>query len=110
MRLRASISILIKRFEKFTYGFGSVFNIPTATAPQFGGPAFGLGPGILALMMSKHWVVGVTAATMMSYNNTHQDLNSFFGQYFIVWNIKIGWFVNSTPTITANLNADEGEK
>ncbi|MCK5137451.1 MAG: hypothetical protein KAR19_16825 [Bacteroidales bacterium] len=95
---------------KFMYGFGPVFNIPTSSAPEFGGPAFGLGPGIVALMMSKHWVFGVTASEMWSYNNAQQDLNSFFGQYFIVWNIKKGWFVNSAPTITANFNAEAGEQ
>jgi hypothetical protein len=96
----------------FTYGFGLSMNIPTASAPELGGDAFGLGPTIVFLFMPGHWVVGATAAQVWGYKSPDGSdaLNSFFGQYFITYNIKNGWYVNTTPTISANFNADEGEQ
>ena len=31
-------------------------------------------------------------------------------QYFITLNFKEGWYINTTPTLTANWNAEEGEQ
>ncbi len=96
----------------FTYGFGLSMIIPSASAPELGGSAFGLGPTIVALYMPGNWVVGVTAGQTWSYKSPDGSagLNSFFGQYFITYNIKKGWFINTTPTITANFNASEGQQ
>jgi len=97
----------------FTYGFGVTMNIPTANAPEFGGDAFGLGPTAVFLFMpGHHWVAGATAGLTWAYKSPEGSdaLNTFFGQYFITYNIKKGWFVNTTPTITANFNAPEGEQ
>ena len=97
----------------FTYGFGVTLNIPTANAPEFGGDAFGLGPTAVFLFMpGNHWVAGATAALTWAYKSPDGSdaLNSFFAQYFITYNIKKGWFVNTTPTITANFNAPKGEQ
>ena len=96
----------------FTYGFGLSLIIPTANAPEFGGDAFGLGPTAVFLFMPGHWVAGATAGLTWAYKSPggSDNLNSFFAQYFITYNIKKGWFVNTTPTITANFNAPEGEQ
>ena len=96
----------------FTYGFGLTMNIPTATAPQLGGDAFGMGPTIVFLFMPGKWVLGATAGWTMSYKSPDgtDALNSLFAQYFITVNLKKGWFLNTTPTITANFNAPEGEE
>ncbi len=96
----------------FTYGFGITMNIPSASAPELGGDAFGLGPTIVFLFMPGKWVLGATAGLTLAYKTPDgkDALNSFFGQYFITVNLKKGWFINTTPTITANFNALEGEQ
>ena len=96
----------------FTYGFGITMNIPSASAPELGGDAFGLGPTIVFLFMPGHMVLGATAGLTLAYKSpTGSDaLNSFFAQYFITYNMNKGWFINSMPTITANFNAPEGEQ
>ncbi len=96
----------------FTYGFGLTMNIPTATDPALGGDAFGIGPTIVFLFMPGKWVLGATAGWTMAYKSPDgtDALNSLFAQYFITVNLKKGWFINTSPTITANFNAPEGEE
>ena len=96
----------------FTYGFGPTLSFPTASRPELGGDALGIGPTIVFLFMPGHWVAGATAAMWWAYKEPHgaEAMKSFFAQYFITYNIKNGWFVNTTPTITANFNAPEGEQ
>ncbi len=96
----------------FTYGFGPSLNIPTASAPELGGDAFGIGPTIVFLFMPGDFVVGATGAAWWSYKAPHgaNGLNAMFAQMFATWNIKNGWFINSTPTFTANFNAPDGEQ
>lgn len=96
----------------FTYGFGITMNIPTASAPELGGDAFGLGPTIVFLFMPGKWVLGATAGYTFAYKSPDgkDALNTFFGQYFITVNLNKGWFINTSPTITANFNAVEGEE
>jgi hypothetical protein len=92
----------------FTWGFGPSFNIPTASTTEFGSGAFGVGPTLVALVLSKHLVAGFTFNQVWSYNPAY-DYSAFFAQYFITWNIKNGWYINTTPAITANWKADEGQ-
>ena len=90
----------------FTWGMGPVLSIPTATSPELGGDSFGMGPTATGLFMTKHFVGGLMAGYVASYKT--DDIRSFFAQYFFVWNIKNGWFLNSAPTFTGNLNAPDG--
>ena len=96
----------------FTYGFGITMNIPTASAPELGVDAFGIGPTIVFLFMPGHWVMGVTAGLTLAYKSPEGSdaLNTFFGQYFITVNLNKGWFINTMPMITADFNALEGEQ
>lgn len=96
----------------FTYGFGITMNIPTASAPELGGDAFGIGPTIIFLFMPGKMVLGATSGLIKAYKSPDgkDALNSFFTQYFITYNMKKGWFINTSPTITANFNAIEGEE
>jgi hypothetical protein len=90
------------------WGIGPSLNIPTISSTKLGGREFGIGASFVALGMPGKWVLGLLASNVWSYLNS--NLNSFFGQYFIVLNFKGGWFVNSAPTITANWNAESGEQ
>ena len=38
------------------------------------------------------------------------DLNFFLMQYFINYNFPSGWYLTSAPIITANWEADNGER
>ena len=97
------------QIKKLIWGIGPALNIPTSSDPELGGDAFGIGPSIIMMyMIGNHWAFGVNANQTWSYKT--QDLNSFFGQYMIIYNIKKGWFVNTMPTIKANFKAANGEQ
>lgn len=101
-----SAFIVFPEVGKFVWGIGPAMNIPTASAPELGGDAFGIGPTLVALLMPGHWVVGITFNQIWSYKSN--DLSSFFAQYFVTHNFKKGWYVNTTPTITGNFKASDG--
>jgi hypothetical protein len=89
----------------FTWGIGAALQIPTASSPELGGDAFGIGPSAVALVMPGKWVIGATVSQMWSYKTN--DLNVMIAQYFITRNFNKGWYVNTLPIITANFNAPE---
>jgi len=93
----------------FQWGFGPALNIPTRSDPNLGNDAFALGPALIVLVLPGKWVVGATANHVWSYAND-KDVNQFFAQYFITYNIKKGWYVNTNPMITSNWNAPDGEQ
>jgi hypothetical protein len=93
----------------FQWGFGPAFGIPTSSSDQLGTNVFGIGPALIFLVMPGHWVVGVTFNQLWAYRES-VDYSSFFAQYFITYNIKKGWYVNTNPMLTANFNAAEGEQ
>jgi hypothetical protein len=91
------------------WGVGPAFSIPTGTSPKLGGSDFGLGPSVVALTMPGKWVLGMIANQIWSYRQD-SNLSSFFMQYFINYNLPQGWFVGTSPSISANWKAAEGEK
>jgi len=98
----------ISKGWNLTWGAGPALSIPTASHPELGGGPFGIGATALAVFGSKQIVGGFLIGFLDSYIN--DDLSSIFSQYFITWNIKKGWFINTSPNISGNLNAPDGEK
>lgn len=94
--------------SKFTWGIGPAFNIPTLTDDNLGVDAFGIGPSAVGLLILDKWVVGATFNRIWSYKSS--DLNTFFAQYFVTYNMKKGWYLNTNPNILANMNAPDGEQ
>jgi hypothetical protein len=92
----------------FVYGLGPALILPTASSPKLGGDAFGIGATFVGLFMTKHIVGGILLGAAASYKT--DDLREFWAQYFFTWNIKNGWFINSSPTFGANFNAPDGQE
>lgn len=100
--------VKVKKGLNFTWGVGPVLSLPTASHPSLGGDAFGIGATGVGLLMAKHLVGGVLLGFTDSYKT--DDMRSFYGQYFFVYNIKKGWFLSMEPTFGANFNAEEGQQ
>jgi len=58
------------------------------------------------------WLVGCLAQNVWSFAGPDDapDVNTFTFQYFINYNLKSGWYLTSTPTITADWEADSGQQ
>jgi hypothetical protein len=85
------------------WGVGPVVSFPTATSPQVGSQStWGLGPSVVLLTMPGPWVIGVLANAVWSVAG--DSGNSFLLQYFVNFNFGGGWYVTTSPIITAQWN------
>jgi hypothetical protein len=85
------------------WGIGPVVSFPTATSPQVGSQStWGLGPSVVLLTMPGPWVIGVV--TNVIWSIAGDSGNSFLLQYFVNYNFGHGWYVTTSPIVTAVWN------
>jgi hypothetical protein len=97
---------------KAVWGIGPAFELPTNTDSALGSDKWSIGPTFVLLAMPGPWVVGCLTQNLWDFAGKSGDpnVNKFLFQYFINYNLKKGWYLSSTPVITANWEADSGEK
>lgn len=97
---------------KVIWGFGPTFLLPTATAPTLGQGKWGSGPSAVLLVQPEHWTIGVLSNNIWSFagNEQRRHVNQFLTQYFVTYNMDHGWFVTSSPILTANWLAPDHNK
>ena len=89
---------------RLIWGFGPTFLLPTATDPSLGQGKWGSGPSAVMLVQPEHWTLGLLTNNIWSFagNEGRRKVNQFLTQYFVTHNMEHGWFVTSSPIITAN--------
>jgi hypothetical protein len=66
---------------------------------------------VVALTIQGPWVVGALANQQWSFAGWgDEDVSAFLLQPFINYNLPNGWYLTSAPILTANWEADAGEK
>jgi len=97
---------------KWIWGLGPAMVLPTATEDRYASDKFSLGASVVALSMPGNWVYGFLLQNVWSVagDDDAPDVNKFLGQYFVNYNMKNGWYLSSTPVITANWEADSGNQ
>jgi hypothetical protein len=96
---------------KLIWGVGPVAVIPTNTDDALGVDKWSLGPSAVFLTMPGPWVMGALVANVWSYaGSDNQDINLLFTQPFVNYNMAQGWYLTSSPIITANWEANSGQK
>jgi len=98
--------------SKVIWGVGPVLELPTNTDDALGTDTWSIGPAAVALTMRGNWVVGVLALNIWDFagGSDEPDINKFTFQYFINYNLPDGWYLTTSPLITADWEADSGEK
>lgn len=98
--------------DKWVWGIGPAFVLPTATEDRYASDKWSVGAAFVALSMPGNWVYGILAQNVWSVagDSDATDVNSFLFQYFLNYNLDNGWYLTSTPTITANWDADSDNK
>ena len=93
------------------WGVGPVLILPTATEARYASDKLSLGAAFVALSMPGNWVYGILAQNVWSVagDSDAADVNSFLFQYFLNYNMGAGWYLSSTPVITANWEADSDD-
>jgi hypothetical protein len=90
--------------DRLIWGVGPSFNLPTATSTPLGSAKFSMGPAAVALIMPKPWVIGTLARQLWSVAGPSNlaDVSQLLLQPFVNYNMKKGWYLVSSPIITAN--------
>jgi hypothetical protein len=87
------------------WGLGPVTQIPAATSVTLGSNVWGLGPTGVLVYMHGPWVTGVLVNNVWSLGGQPlkgTKYNNFLAQPFVNFNMKGGWYVGSSPLLTAN--------
>jgi hypothetical protein len=88
---------------KVIWGIGPVFGFPTTTSQAVGSAKWTFGPSVVVLTIDGPWVLGILANNVWSYaGGGSQNVNSLLIQYFVNYNFRDGWYLTSSPIITAN--------
>jgi hypothetical protein len=97
---------------KIIWGGGPVFSFPTATDRRLGGKKWGAGPAGVVLTMQGPWVAGALVQNIWSFAgpSDEDDVNQMLVQYFVNYNLPNGWYLTSSPIITANWEEDSDNR
>jgi hypothetical protein len=89
---------------KLIWGAGPQFQFPTASYDQLGSEKYAAGPAAVVLTMDGPWVYGALANNLWSFagNDDRRKVNSMTLQPFVNYNLPKGWYLSSSPVITAN--------
>jgi len=95
---------------EWIWGLGPVLLLPTATNDDLGVDKWGLGPSAVFLTMQGPWVVGSLFSNIWSVGGSgDEDVNLFTWQYFVNYNLPEGWYLVTSPVITANWEASSSD-
>ncbi len=94
------------------WGAGPIFQFPSATDDALGAEKWAVGPSVVALKMEGPWVFGALVNNIWSFagDDDRAHLNQMLIQPFLNYNMDDGWYLSSSPIITANWKADSGNK
>jgi len=96
--------------HKLIWGAGPVFVLPTATSKVLGQGKLSMGPSLVVLAQPGHWSIGALINNVWSIAgpSDRAAVNQMTFQYFINYNLHKGWYLSSSPIITANWKAATG--
>jgi hypothetical protein len=96
----------------FTWGAGPILSIPTATNDVTRTGQWALGPTAVGLITYERWVIGVLGNQLWRIGgvNFGPDVNQLTLQPFINFNIPPGWSITTSPLITSDWSAPEGQR
>jgi len=105
--LNPSFFLSPRNAGKVIWGAGPSFVIPTATSDILGQGKFSLGPSLVALTQPGHWTIGALVNNVWSVagSGSRPPVNQMLLQYAVAYQLKKGWYVTSSPILTANWRA-----
>jgi len=94
------------------WGAGPAFGLPTSTDPRLGSEQWSAGPTFVALLLSKKVVTGFLINNLWSFagDSGRADINVMTLQPFFNYNMPKGWYLTTSPIISANWEADSDNR
>ena len=102
--LNPSFFFVPKPRGAWTLGFGPTLLLPTATDQSLGSGQWGAGPAGVAVYTKGAWVAGALVNQIWSFagDRDRAAVGAFLVQPFVNYNLPGGWYLVSSPIITAN--------
>jgi hypothetical protein len=92
---------------RWTVGFGPTLVLPTASRDELGSGQWGMGPAAVAVYTRGPWVAGglINQIWSVAGDSERRSVNQLLLQPFVNFNLPNGWYLVSSPIITANWQA-----
>lgn len=96
---------------KWIWGAGPVVSLPTATQGSLGTRKWSAGPALVVLTIRGPWVMGGLINNVWDFagQSSRPHVNQMTLQPFVNYNFSGGWYLSSSPIITANWSAPSSE-
>jgi hypothetical protein len=98
---------------EFTYGIGPTFQLNTATDPSLGTSQNAVGADAVVFFAIKPWTFGGLLSNVWGVSDVPAGgarVNAMTAQPFLNFNMDDGWYLTSSPVITANWSAASDQK
>ena len=94
------------------WGIGPTFVFPSGTDKTLTQGKYSIGPTFVAVVDKGPWLVGVLINNVWSFTgkSNRPDVNQMLVQPFVNYNFPGGWYLTSSPIITANWEAGHGDR
>lgn len=97
--------------SSFTWGAGPAFMLPTGVE-GLGFEKFSIGPSVIALKQTNGFTYGLLLQNFFSVAgpSSVKDVNYLYTQVILSKKLQKGWYVYSSPIITADWNSTNGKQ
>jgi hypothetical protein len=94
------------------WGAGPVVSFPTASQEILGTKKLSVGPTVVVLKIHGHWLFGTLVQNLFSVAgpSARLNVNQMLMQPFANYNLKHGWYLTSSPIITANWEVNPNQR
>ena len=94
------------------WGVGPVISFPTASQEILGTKKVSVGPTVVVLRSQGHWLFGTLVQNLFSVAGpaARPDVNQMLLQPFANYNLRHGWYLTSSPIITANWEVSPNQR
>ena len=94
------------------WGAGPAISFPTATQSILGTKKLSIGPNVVVLRSQGHWLFGSLVQNLFSVAgpSSRPDVSQMLLQPFVNYNLRHGWYLTSSPIITANWEAKPDQR
>jgi hypothetical protein len=96
------------------WGAGPAFQFPTATDDELGTGKWSAGPAFVAFFSDRalHVTTGFLILNLWSFagDGDRANVNAMTLQPFFNYNLPKGWYLTTSPLITANWEADDDDR
>jgi len=93
------------------WGVGPILEFPTGGSAR-GSEKWSAGLSGVVLTQPGDWTLGLLANNLWSYAGAEdrEDVNKGLLQYFVVYQLGGGWYLNTAPIITVDWQAESGQR